>query len=58
MLKLLQDGLKHDFDDCKMNFFQLKESFRFLISKCYFAHVDSVSAENMISDLLGLEISI
>ena len=38
--------------------FSLQESYRFLMSTDYFAHLDSLSAENMIPDLLNSEISI
>ena len=34
-----------------------KASYRFLISTCFVAHLDSVSAENMIHDLLISAIS-
>ena len=37
--------------------FSLQASYRFLISTCYFAHVDGLSAENMIPDLLSSAIS-
>ena len=36
----------------------LLESFRFLMSTGYFAHLDSLSTENMIPDLLSSAISI
>ena len=36
----------------------LLESFRFLMSTGYFAHLDSLSAENLIPDLLSSGISI
>ena len=32
--------------------FSLQASYRFLMSTCYFAHVDGLSAKNMIPDLL------
>ena len=38
--------------------FSLQESYRFLMSTGYFAHLDSLSAENMIPDLLSSAISI
>ena len=38
--------------------FSLKACCRFLIYTCYFADVDSLSAENMIADLLSSPISI
>ena len=38
--------------------FSLLESYRFLMSTGYFAHFDSLSAENMIPDLLSSAISI
>ena len=38
--------------------FSLLESYRFLMSTGYFAHLDSLSAENMIPDLLSSAISI
>ena len=38
--------------------FSLKACCRFLFSTCYFAHVDSLSAENVIADLLSSPISI
>ena len=38
--------------------FSLLESYRFLMSTGYFAHLDSLSAENMIPDLLSCAISI
>ena len=58
-LKSLLERLKRDFDDCKIVFFFcLQETYRFLISTCYFAHLDGLSAENMIPDLLSSAISI
>ena len=36
----------------------LLETFRFLMSTGYFAHLDSLSAENLIPDLLSSAISI
>ena len=36
----------------------LLESFRFLMATGYFAHLDSLSAENLIPDLLSSAISI
>ena len=36
----------------------LLESFRFLMSTGYFAHLESLSAENLIPDLLSSAISI
>ena len=38
--------------------FSLQTSYRFLISTCHFAHLDGLSAENMIPDLLTSAISI
>ena len=38
--------------------FSLQTSYRFLISTCYFAHLNGLSAENMIPDLLSSAISI
>ena len=38
--------------------FSVKAGCSFLISKCYFADIDSLSAENMIADLLSSPISI
>ena len=38
--------------------FSLQESYRFLISTCYIAYLDGLSAENMIPDLLSSAISI
>ena len=38
--------------------FSLQASYRFLISTCYFAHLDGVSTKNMIPDLLSSTISI
>ena len=38
--------------------FSLQASYRFLISTCYFAHLDGFSAENMIPNLLSSAISI
>ena len=38
--------------------FSLQASYRFLISTCYFAHLDGLSAKNMIPDLLSSSISI
>ena len=38
--------------------FSLQASYRFLMSTCYFAHLDRFSAENMIPDLLTSAISI
>ena len=38
-------------------FFSLQASYRFLISTCYFAHLEGLSAQNMIRDLLCSEIS-
>ena len=58
MLKSLLEGLKRDFDGSKIVFFSLEASYRFLISTCYFAHLDGVSTENMIPDLLSSTISI
>ena len=58
-LKSFPDCLKRDFDDCKSVSFQFsKQVVRFLISTCYFADVDSLSAENVIADLLSCPISI
>ena len=37
-LKSLLERLKRDFNDSKSLFVSLKESYRFLISTCYFAH--------------------
>ena len=34
-----------------------KTNYTFLISTCYFAHLDSLSTENMIPDLLSYAIS-
>ena len=39
-------------------FFTCKESFRFLISRRCYAHFDSQSAANMISDMVRSEISV
>ena len=58
MLKSLLEGLKRDFDGSKIVFFSLEASYTFLISTCYFAHLDGVSTENMIPDLLSSTISI
>ena len=38
--------------------FSLQASYRFLISTCYFAHLDGFSAENTIPNLLSSAISI
>ena len=38
--------------------FSIQASYRFLISTCYFAHLDGLSTENMIPDLLSSAISI
>ena len=38
--------------------FSLQASYRFLISTCYFDHLNGLSAENMIPDLLSSAISI
>ena len=38
--------------------FSLQATYRFLISTCYFAHLNVLSAENMIPDLLSSAISI
>ena len=57
-LKSLLERLKRDFDGSKIVFFSLQASYRFLISTCYFAHLDGLSAENMIPDLLSSAISI
>ena len=38
--------------------FKLQGRYRFLISTWYFAHLDGLSAENMIPDLLSSAISI
>ena len=38
--------------------FSLQASYRFLISTCYFAHLDGLSAENMIPELLSSAILI
>ena len=38
--------------------FSLQKSYRFLISTCHFAHLDGLSAENLIPDLLSSAISI
>ena len=52
--------LKRDFDDrCFSSFlFSLQASYRFLISTCYFAHLEGLIAENMILDMLSIAISI
>ena len=50
----LLERLKRDFDDCMMRFFSVfKAGYRFLISTWYFADLDSLSAENIIGDLLS-----
>ena len=49
-LKSLLERLKRDFDDSKIVSVQFKR--RFLISTCYFAHLDGSSAENMNPDFL------
>ena len=38
--------------------FSVQESYRFLISTHHFAHLDGLSAENLIPDLLSSAISI
>ena len=38
--------------------FNLQASYTFLMSTCYFAHLDGLRAENMIPDLLSGAISI
>ena len=50
--------LKRKFDDSKIVFLSLEESYRFLISTCYFAHLDGLSAENVILDMISCAISI
>ena len=50
--------LKTRINDCKIVFIQFEESYRFLIATSYFAHLDSLNAENMISLLVRSEISI
>ena len=35
--------------------FSLQASYRFLISTCYFAHLDDLRAEKMIPDLLSCQ---
>ena len=37
----------------RSSLFSLQASYRFLISTCYFAHLDGLSAENMIPELLS-----
>ena len=37
--------------------FSLQASYRFLISTCYFAHLDGLSVENMIPDFLSSAIN-
>ena len=54
----LLERLKRDFDGDRLRSFLFKftkldfygSSYRFLISTCYFAHLDGLSAENMIPD--------
>ena len=57
-LKSLLERLKRDFDGSKLFFFSLQASYWFLISKCHFAHLDGLSAENLIPDLLTSAVSI
>ena len=38
--------------------FSVQESYRFLISTCHFDHLDGLSAENLIPDLLSSAVSI
>ena len=45
---------KRDFDGSKIVSFQ-QASYRFLISTCYFAHLDDLRAEKMIPDLLSCQ---
>ena len=40
MLKSLLERLKRDFDASKLVLFSLQEGYRFLISTCYFIHLD------------------
>ena len=52
-LKSLLERLKRDFDGSKIFFFfSLQASYRFLISTCPFPHLDNLSTENLIPDLL------
>ena len=57
-LKLLLEHLKRYFDASKLVLFSLQEGYRFLISTCYFAHLDGLSAENMIREMLSSAICI
>ena len=57
-LKLLLERLKRDFDDSKLVVFSLQEGYRFLISACYFTHLNDLSTANMNPDLISSAISI
>ena len=57
-LKSLLERLKRDFDYCEIVFFCSHATYGFLISTRYFAHLDGLSAENMIPHLLSFAISI
>ena len=57
-LKSLPKRLKRDFDDPKLIFLTCKEIFRFLISTRCSAYFDSLSAGNMIYDIVSSEISV
>ena len=57
-LKSIRQRIKRDFDYFKIIFFSFNASYSFVILACFFAHVDSLSAENMIPVLLSSAISI
>ena len=57
-LKSLLEREKRDFDDSEIVSFSLQESYKFLISTCYLTHLNGLSAENLILDLLISAISI
>ena len=56
--KSIRERLKRDFDDPKSFLFSFNASYRYIILACCFAHVDSLSAENMIPVLLSSAILI
>ena len=57
-LKSLLERLKRDFYASKLVLFSLQEGYRFLISTCYFTHLDDLSTANMNPDLISSAISI
>ena len=54
-LKSLRERLKRNFDDSKL-FFHFERKFWFLISTRFSPYFDSLSAANMISDMVSSEI--